>query len=186
MALAAVKYFGNNLEQMNCTQQFLELLYHNDHNSYAFLNMKTANKMKQKACLDKCNLIPSDTHTDTWVSLNLYASGKSRTAANVREINGFYFDLDKHDGTSAQIKRAILKTYNKILELVNKKVLPAPTAITNTGRGLGLYYIFRGRLQLLKIQRNRESYIVIYIPKSQIYYSIICRIKTYWKLTGLL
>lgn len=76
MALAAVKYFGNNLEQMNCTQQFVELLYHNDHNSYAFLNMKTANKMKQKACLDKCNLIPSDTHTDTWVSLNCMPPGK--------------------------------------------------------------------------------------------------------------
>lgn len=163
MALAAVKYFGNNLEQMNCTQQFLELLYHNDHNSYAFLNMKTANKMKQKACLDKCNLIPSDTHTDTWVSLNLYASGKSRTAANVREINGFYFDLDKHDGTSAQIKRAILKTYNKILELVNTKVLPAPTAITNTGRGLGLYYIFSRSLAVTEnTEKQRKLYSYLY------------------------
>ena len=47
-------------------------------------------------------------------------------------------------------------------------MLPAPTAITNTGRGLGLYYIFRGHLQSLKIQRNRESFIVIYIQNSHI------------------
>lgn len=170
MALAAVKYFGNNLEQMNCTQQFIELLYHADHNSYAYLNMKTANKMKQKAYLNKCSLIPSDRlHTDTWVSLNLYASRKSRTAANVREINGFYFDLDKHDGTSAQIKRAVLKTYNKILELVNAKVIPTPTAITNTGRGLGIYYIFTKSLAVTpNTEKQRRLYSYLYSKMADI------------------
>ena len=167
MAQAAVKYFGTNIEDMNCSEQFIELLYHNDHSSYAFLNMKSASgEMIQKPCLNKCALLssaPVHNDTDTWISLNLFTSGKKRTADNCRELSGFYFDLDKHDAPKSKIKQAITKSTALLYSLVDKKILPMPTIITNTGRGLGVYYIFRTSLAVTEnTAKQQQLYSFIY------------------------
>ena len=94
MALAAVKYFGNNLEQMNCTQQFLELLYHNDHNSYAFLNMKTANKMM-------CSFL---------VSIHSFGLERRSTGENARPRRASAFRMPKNFSAYKGTARCCLAT----------------------------------------------------------------------------
>lgn len=172
MAQAAVKYFGTNIEDMNCAQQFIELLYHGDHNSYAFLNMKSAfGEMRQRACLDKCALLSSNFTTaatvpedkDIWISLNLFKTGKSRTADNCRELTGFYFDLDKHDAPKNKIRQAVSKSTQLLYSLVKKKILPMPTIITDTGRGIGVYYIFRQSLAVTcSTEKQQKLYSFLY------------------------
>lgn len=158
MALAAVKYFGNNFDLMNSTEQFIELLYHNDHDSFAFINHKNENsELKQFATKEKCALLPEQLQSDCWISLNLFRSGK-RTMDNCRELTGFYFDLDKHDKPQKQINAATAKSLELIYALVNKKILPMPTIITKTGRGLGVYYIFRNSLAITKNTEKQQHY----------------------------
>lgn len=159
MALAAVKYFGSNFEELNDSEQFLELLYHNDHNSYAFLNMKSADgTMLQKACLDKCAALSSIEPTcDTWVSLNLFQSSRSRAADNCRELTGFYFDMDKHDGSDKQIQRAVVKSIEVLNNLVNKKLIPTPTIVTRSGRGIGIYYVFNTSLAITSTTTKQQK-----------------------------
>lgn len=159
MSVAAVKYFGDNIEYMSDPEQFIELLYHNEHNSYAYRNMKSEDgKMLQVACLDKCALLPDNNLRDCWISFNLFKSGKRRIPNNCRELTGFYFDLDKHVGSANEINAAINKTLNLLYVLVSKKILPMPTVITNTGRGLGIYYIFRQTLAVTDNTSKQQKY----------------------------
>ena len=92
-------------------------------------------------------------------------SGRRRTAVNAYQCYGFAFDLD---GVGAEECKTVLLA-------AEKKVIPAPQYISNSGHGLHLYYLFqhpvplypavRERLQRLKtaltrvIWTNETSYI---------------------------
>lgn len=179
MAQAAVKYFGTNIEDMNSSQQFIELLYHDEHNSYAFLDVKSAfGEMRQRACLNKCALLSSSLTTataspedkDIWISLNLFTTGKSRTADNCRELTGFYFDLDKHDAPKNKIRQAVSKSTELLYSLIQKKILPMPTIITDTGRGIGVYYIFRQSLAVTRsTEKQQKLYSFLYSKLADIF-----------------
>ena len=59
-------------------------------------------------------------------------SGKRRTAVNARMCYGFAFDLD---GVAAEECCTVLLA-------IEKKVVPCPQYIVNSGHGLHIYYIF--------------------------------------------
>lgn len=165
MALAAVKYFdSNDFNEMNPSQQFIEMLYHDDHKSFAYRNMKYSNNtMIQTGYMDKSALLSDVGFYDTWISLNLFTSSNSRAASNCRELTGFYFDLDKHDGSVNQIRQAVLKSSALLYDLVDKKILPKPTIVTNTGRGLGIYYVFENTLAITtNTEKQQKLYTYLY------------------------
>jgi hypothetical protein len=164
MSLAALRYFGTgyNLDDLTESEQFIELLYHHDHNSYAFLNKKINNEMYQRSFRDKCAFNVCD-HNDSWVSLNLFTAGTRRISDNCRELTGFYFDLDKHEGTLNQIQDAAKRSLNLLYAMVDKKILPMPTIITNSGRGLGIYYIFKRSLAVTQnTVKQQQLYSYLY------------------------
>lgn len=172
MPLAAVKYFDNDFSSMNDSQKFIELLYHNEHNSFAYRNMKISGFMTQSACLNKSAILSRSLPTtyDTWISLNLFKSSTSRASSNCRELTGFYFDLDKHDGSVKQIRNAVIKSSALLYELVDKKILPKPTIITNTGRGLGVYYIFERTLAVTdSTSKQQKLYTYLYSKLADIF-----------------
>lgn len=158
MANTALKIFDTQFDNLSQAEQFIELLYHCDHKSYAYKNYKISGIMNQKSCINKCALLPDDYSKDCWISLNLFTSGKQRIATNVRELTGFYFDLDKHDASKNKIDKAVMNSYKLLYSLVDKNILPEPTIVTKTGRGLGVYYIFNNSIAVTDSTLKQQKY----------------------------
>lgn len=158
MAVTALKIFDSEFDNLSQAEQFIELLYHCDHKSYAYKNFKDAGIMKQTSCFNKRALLPDDYNKDYWISLNLFTSGKERIASNCRELTGFYFDLDKHDASKSVIDAAVKNSYKLLYSLIGKNILPEPTIITETGRGLGVYYIFKDSIAVTNSTIKQQKY----------------------------
>ena len=80
---------------------------------------------------------------DEYISLNSFSS-PNRRSEHIREIKCIYFDLDLHNGPANEINAAIENTLHLLDGAWDyQQLLPKPTAITISGRGLGLYYILK-------------------------------------------
>ena len=72
-------------------------------------------------------------------------SGRTRTAANAYKCYGFCFDID---GVGVEECKVMLMG-------IEKKVIPCPEYIVNSGHGLHLYYIFQNPVPLYPAVRER-------------------------------
>lgn len=72
-------------------------------------------------------------------------SGRRRTAVNAYRCYGFAFDLD---GVSGEECRTVLMA-------AEKKVIPCPQYIINSGHGLHVYYVFQNPVPLFPAVRDR-------------------------------
>lgn len=78
---------------------------------------------------------------NAYASVNTFRSYK-RVSDEVYNLSGIFIDLDGHDYKSVEeMDRAIEKTKKRLQRAYKNKEITAPTMITHTGRGLGLFYI---------------------------------------------
>lgn len=64
-----------------------------------------------------------------------------RKETHLHAITTVYIDLDWHDGTKKEIQKRINNTKELLEDAYKENWLPRPTMITETGRGLGVFYV---------------------------------------------
>ena len=85
----------------------------------------------------------TSTNYNAYVSLNSFRSYK-RVADEVYNYSGIFIDLDGHNFKSVEaMDAAIDRTWEKLQKAFEDKEITAPTMVTHTGRGLGLFYILK-------------------------------------------
>lgn len=80
---------------------------------------------------------------NAYASVNTFRSYK-RSSDNVYNFSGIFIDLDYHGyDTEAELDRAIEKTKKRLRKAFSKGEISSPTMISDTGRGLGIFYILK-------------------------------------------
>jgi len=148
---------------MNECKEFVSLLKTNHHNSVQCCLIKDRYvKNRASRNLEKvCSFFEKE--LDNYISLNGFKSDE-RYRKNLKEINAIYFDLDYHpdeddfdalfaDGECNWTEQLVERTEQLLLENLPVK----PTMIVRTGRGLGVYYVFKNSIactsKTLKMRR---------------------------------
>ncbi len=86
------------------------------------------------------------TNYNAYASLNTFKSYK-RVADEVYNHSGIFIDLDGHDFKSTEaMDAAIDRTWEKLQKAFEDGEITAPTMVTHTGRGLGLFYILESSI----------------------------------------
>lgn len=138
------KFFYDPLEKKRLNQQqiFIETLYHDNKNGF-LTRMKFVNKKTIKYSSRDCKTMESyEKNCDTYISLNGF-SKPDKNSKNLRNINCLYFDLDCHDKDQNYIDTCIKNTYKMLGRAIKENYIPKPTMITESGRGLGLFYVLK-------------------------------------------
>lgn len=138
----------NVLQMQPCAEQreFIGIVHHINHDSSV-----SRMEIKNKICHQYSSRNPDELAYDYDRDANIYISINGftkfgRKAANAREIKCIYFDLDRHGEKNIKLSREFLdecvsNTENVLWDAINDDIIPEPTVITRTGRGLGLFYI---------------------------------------------
>lgn len=83
---------------------------------------------------------------NAYVTVNTFKSYKRRTE-EVYNYSGIFIDLDGHGfKTEDAMEKAIDRTRTRLAKAFKKGEISAPTMITHTGRGLGIYYILKASI----------------------------------------
>lgn len=64
-----------------------------------------------------------------------------RDTNHLHAISTVYLDLDFHDGTMQEIQERVRNTKELLNHAYKNGILPRPTMVTETGRGLGVFYV---------------------------------------------
>lgn len=138
------------LELLNEQQQFIHMLHHDNHNSYISRFQSKAEK-QQYSTNNLAEIESYDYSYNTYISLNGF-SKYGRRSEDVRELTCIYYDLDMH-GTKNQgyIDECVENTIRVLWDaFFYDEVLPEPTMITKTGRGIGLFYVLERSIACAK------------------------------------
>lgn len=149
--------------ELNEQQQFLAILHHDNRNSYV---SRFVAKVGQHSAI-KLNELEEYSHSNNiYVSLNGFTK-YGRKSEDIRQINAIYFDLDMHNKdilnkyhTTAEkldfIDECIGNTLNLIYDAIHQEDIPEPTMITNTGRGLGVFYVLDRSIACAKGKNEKQ------------------------------
>lgn len=124
---------------------FIQTLHHANHASYVS-RLRLVNGKGQYSSTNLAEMESYDKNHDTYISLHSF-SRYGRLAENIREITCIYYDLDKHLGRHdrrpiSYIEECTGNTLSVLYDAIyGDEILPEPTIITKTGRGLGLFYV---------------------------------------------
>ncbi|MEE1011530.1 MAG: helix-turn-helix domain-containing protein [Acutalibacteraceae bacterium] len=128
-----------NKEEMH---KFTSMLHHDDKNSNYFICQYIGGTMFSKRITAPEFSSEKASEEDCYISLNGF-TGYHRKIKECRQINALVFDLDYHHKTSPEHLNWIKKrTLMLIQDAVNENRLYAANIITDTGRGLQIFYIF--------------------------------------------
>lgn len=127
-------------------EQFISMLYHDDHDSNYFIcHFKNGKMNPFRTSLDEFDMSQIK-ENDCYISLNGFAA-HHRKKRECRQINGIVFDLDYHYPTTPEtlewIKQRNLKY---LLDAIDNHLLYEPNIITNTSRGYQFIYLFNNSI----------------------------------------
>lgn len=124
---------------INEQQLFLRTLHHASHGSYVSRFLAGRG---QYSSTNLAEIESYDKNYNTYVSLHSF-SRYGRKAEDIREITCIYYDLDMHGKyPMSYIEECTDNTLLVLYDAIyGDEVLPEPTIITRTGRGLGLFYV---------------------------------------------
>lgn len=149
--------------ELNEQQQFLSVLHHDNRNSYV---SRFVAKVGQHSAIKLQELEEYGHLNNIYVSLNGFTK-YGRKSEDIRQINAIYFDLDMHNKdilnkyhTTAEkldfIDECIGNTLNLIYDAIHQEDIPEPTMITNTGRGLGIFYVLDRSIACAKGKNEKQ------------------------------
>lgn len=158
--------------------EFVSLLYHmlpKYHGKAVTANLpneKTGRKeIEQRSFynLDELKKIVTEDRYE-YISVNPFIGHGKRESDAAKYTNTIFIDVDAHQYEShADLRVCIHKTKIALEKAYADKTLPVPTMVTDTGRGLGIYYILDNSIALRK---GSENQIRLY---DQIYESLLTR-----------
>lgn len=86
-------------------------------------------------------LVSTVNNGNTYVTVNSF-SGVKRKNSNLFAINGIFIDIDGHDLKPDEIEQAKVNTVSVINNAVKEEKLCNYTAMTDSGRGIGLLFLY--------------------------------------------
>ena len=120
---------------------------------------------------------------DTYISVNEFRSDKERDTDKAYSIHVLYLDLDFHivdeNGLcqSESIKSLVEKAKQHLSTLILTGDLLMPSCITDTGRGLGIFYILDSAIAVTqKTEKLRNFYTFIYDLLMKRFKTLFCDI----------
>ena len=142
-------------------EQFLSILYHDARGGNAIrmlLGEAQENGhpyVRHFANKDWKKIGYSSMNYNAYCTVNTFKSYK-RVADEVFNYSGIFIDLDCHEYKSeAQLDKIINKTKNRLSQAYKSGSISAPTMITSTGRGLGIFYILKSSIS--NTQKSKKS-----------------------------
>lgn len=102
-----------------------------------------AGKKVKKICASSRTeaLVSTVNNGNTYVTVNSF-SGVKRKNSNLFAINGIFIDIDGHDLQPDEIEQAKVNTVSVINNAVKEGRLCNYTAMTDSGRGIGLLFLY--------------------------------------------
>ena len=124
-------------------QAFIALLTADDHNSFYILSSDAsgtwADTALRRGQLQQLRFSAGHSY---YLTHNGF-SGKHRRTQETRQLNALFYDLDCHGSSQFECRRLVAQALQRIEQAVDQGVLPQPTMIVDSGRGLHLYYVLR-------------------------------------------
>lgn len=122
-------------------EKFFRILLHDDRNSFYVLSTDDGGSWTDIALKsDAVAHYPFNLVSNYYITHNGF-TGKRRLSVRTRQLNALFFDLDCHDVPLSACERLIEEILSKLNHAVQTAVLPKPTMIVNSGRGVHLYYV---------------------------------------------
>jgi len=122
-------------------EKFFRILLHDDRNSFYVISTDDGGSWTDIALRsDAIAHYPFNLVSNYYITHNGF-TGKRRLSVRTRQLNALFFDLDCHDVPLPACERLIEEILNRLNHAVLTAVLPKPTMIVNSGRGVHLYYV---------------------------------------------
>lgn len=143
-------------------ESFLDVLHHDAKKRggmFCQVNITTDKRTTQKwSSKGSAALMVFDEEANHYIALNSFHQAKEmvedavtgewkeevtlkRDKGHLHAITCIYLDLDWHDGTKKEIQERVNNTKILLENTYQENQLPRPTMITETGRGLGVFYV---------------------------------------------
>lgn len=151
------------IQNLNEQQKFLFILHHDNRDSYV---SRFVAPLGQYSTTNLVELEEYNQIHNTYVSVHGFTK-YGRKSEDIRQINAIYFDLDMHnkevlsilrskDVQMSYIDECIGNTLNILYDAVHSEEIPEPTMITNTGRGLGIFYVLDRSIACAKGRNEKQ------------------------------
>lgn len=102
----------------------------------------TGKKVKRTSASSRTEALVSTVNNgNTYVTVNSF-SGVKRKNSSLFAINGIFIDIDGHDLKPDEIEQAKVNTVSVINNAVKEEKLCNYTAMTDSGRGIGLLFLY--------------------------------------------
>ena len=121
--------------------KFFRLLMHDDRRSFYVISSDASGAWADTALTaDALSSYQFDTAHNYYVTHNGF-TGRRRLSVRTRQLNALFFDLDCHEAPPSECERLIRAITGRLSAAVQTAVLPKPTMIVDSGRGVHVYYV---------------------------------------------
>lgn len=122
-------------------QVFFSMLTVDDRNSYYILSSDESGAWVDTA-IRRAQLLHLrfDSTHNYYLTHNGF-SEKRRRMQSTRQLNALFYDLDCHGASEFECRRLVAESQRRIQDAVEHGILPQPSMIVDSGRGLHLYYM---------------------------------------------
>ena len=122
-------------------EKFFRILLHDDRNSFYILSTDHGGTWSDIALKSDAIARYSFNQGSNYYITHNGFTGKRRLSVRTRQLNALFFDLDCHEAPLSVCERLIDDALTRLDNAIQTAVLPKPTMIVNSGRGLHLYYV---------------------------------------------
>lgn len=143
-----------SLHPIDQARRFLSVLMHDDHDAWYGLHISYTTCAGRTWQPNVLRIVPDRLSSfdvtafdgfDSYVSVNGFC-GRSRAEGNLRHVNSLMYDLDVEAAHSGELSgRALERAKGDgaalVYDLVERGLLPKPTMVVDTGRGLQVHYV---------------------------------------------
>ena len=138
-----MRYTDGTSAYKNDQDMFLSLLYHDSQKGHAIRFTLSADKLHKRtfASKDPKKIAYDGKKYNAYSTINTFR-GMRRLSNEVFNYGCIYMDFDGHDLSAEVLEKQIRITEKLLSRAFDKEEMLPPTIITETGRGLGLFYIF--------------------------------------------
>ena len=128
---------------MSDRERFFAILTHDDWNSRYIISSDVSGEWRDTslpaAALPGFRFVPGANY---YVTRNGF-TGKRRLDVRTRQLNSIFLDVDFHDRSATDRDAAIAEVLRKVDSAVAGGILPQPTMVVHSGRGVHLYYVLQ-------------------------------------------
>ena len=122
-------------------ETFRRLLTHDDRNSFYVLATDAGGEWRETAVKHNGLLaVGFQPNASYYITHNGFTSRTRKTEA-LRQLNALFFDLDCHTSSDSDTRTIVECALQAVNSAVGKSILPEPTMIIDSGRGLQLFYV---------------------------------------------